>query len=346
MLNSAEAIMKLALLIFFLCITSLLYCQKSTNFSHVDWKVLSVEAAAPDTLAHWLTSSYKTALEKTRAIFRWITENISYRSKGPYKETFKPIKYLKADADDTSTVLKSLDERVAEIVLTRRLAVCDGYARLFKTLCNYAGLQAEVITGFARNGNQRSFKSNHRWNAVMIDSTWHLLDVTWASGHSTYSSDDFIKSFNDHYFLTPPGDFIRDHYPEDIRWTLINDSPTPREFNSSPFKYQAFQKFNITSYFPHKGIMEANIGDTLSFSLEADDATKELQVADTLLNNSLNDTAAVLVVPKLLNKNHLQAKYIVTSERPHWIYIIYNDEVVLRYRLRVSAKDASTLATN
>jgi hypothetical protein len=331
--------MKVFFVTFLIGLTSSLYSQKSVDFSHVDWKVLSVEAAAPDTLAHWLTSSYKTDLEKARAIFRWIAENISYNAKGPYKQHFKPLKYHKEDTYDTSTVLKSLDERVAEIVLTRKLAVCDGYARLFKTLCDYAGLKSEVITGFARSGNQKNFKSNHRWNAVMIDSTWHLLDVTWASGHSTYSSNDFIKRFNDHYFLTPPGDFILDHYPEDIQWTLMNESPTPREFNSSPLRYQAYQKFKITSFFPQRGTIEASIGDTLSFSIDAVDATKPLQVIDTIYNNPLSDSLAVIVPPVFItNKKLLTATYIVTSETPQWIYIVHNDEVILRYRLKVSPK--------
>jgi Uncharacterized protein involved in cytokinesis, contains TGc (transglutaminase/protease-like) domain len=28
----------------------------------------------------------------------------------------------------------------------------------------------------------RRFAVNHTWNSVYIDSTWYLLDVTWASG--------------------------------------------------------------------------------------------------------------------------------------------------------------------
>ena len=226
-------------------ITATSWSQKSVDFSHIDWKVLSVEAAAPDTLARWLTSAYKTELEKTRAIFRWIAEHISYKAKGPHKGPFKPLKYLNDDEADTSKTLKSLDERVAEIVLTRRLAVCDGYARLFKTLCDYAGIKSEIISGFARTGFERGinkFKTNHRWNAVMIDSVWHVLDVTWASGYTTNSFDDFTKRFNDYYFLTPPANFIKDHYPEDIRWSLMSEASIPWEFNAAPLKYQPFEK--------------------------------------------------------------------------------------------------------
>jgi hypothetical protein len=174
----------------------------------------------------------------------------------------------------------------------------------------------------------------------MIDSAWHLLDVTWASGHSTFSSDDFVKRFNDHYFLTAPNDFISDHYPEDLRWTLMNESPTPREFNSSPLKYQAYQKFKITSYYPQKGVIEASPGDTLAFSIEASDALKPLQVFDSVFINPHSDSLAVIVAPVYLsNRKPLTANYVVSSNTPQWIYVVYNDEVILRYRLRIVKRE-------
>lgn len=332
--------MKALFLLIFTIITTSAWSQKSVDFSHIDWKVLSIEAAAPDTLAHWLTSPYKTDLEKTRAIFRWITENIAYRAKGPYRGPFKPVKYLKPDVEDTATKLKTLDERVAEIVLTRKLAVCDGYARLFKTLCEYAGLKSEIITGFARTGYERAgnFKSNHRWNAVMIDSTWHLLDVTWASGHSTYSSDDFIKRFNDHYFLTAPQDFIRDHYPENISWTLLTEPPVPKEFSASPFKYQEFQKFKIKSYYPAKGMIEATVGDTIQFKIEGSDAEEKLLVLDSLPPDSLYQDIQYIHEPRVYLNGMLTTQYVVTGESPQWLYLLYNNQVIMRYRVKVSAK--------
>jgi hypothetical protein len=334
--------MKAIFILLLLIITSTSWSQKSVDFSHIDWKVLSIEAAAPDTLARWLTSPYKTELEKTRAIFRWIAENISYKAKGPHKGPFKPLKYLNDDADDTSTILKSLDLRVAELVLIRKLAVCDGYARLFKTLCDYAGIKSEVVSGFARSGFERGidkFKTNHRWNAVMIDSVWHVLDVTWASGHSTYNSDDFTQRFNGYYFLTPPKDFIKDHYPEDIHWSLISEAPIPREFNAAPLKYQTFQKFKIHSYSPQKGIIEAAVGDTLSFEMKGSDATKNILVLDSLPNDSLYQDIQFPFTQPVYKAEALRTQYIVVNESPQWLYMIYNDVVIMRYRLKIKKSD-------
>jgi transglutaminase/protease-like cytokinesis protein 3 len=141
------------------------------------------------------------------------------------------------DANDTGA-LKPLNERVAEGVLRKRVAFCDGYARLFKTLCDYAGITSELITGYAKTSNRKrtdySFRSNHRWNAVMIDSTWKLLDATWASGYISSGSNDFVRRFDDKYFLSPPEEFIKDHYPEDTRWTLLPSPPSFKDYLNAP----------------------------------------------------------------------------------------------------------------
>ena len=51
-----------------------------------------------------------------------------------------------SEPEDTSAELKPLVEHVAEIVLRRRTAVCDGYTKLFKALCDHAGVQNEIIS--------------------------------------------------------------------------------------------------------------------------------------------------------------------------------------------------------
>ena len=143
---------------------------------------------------------------------------------------YHPIKFL-PEPEDTSSVWKSAHEMTAEKVLRRRIAVCDGYAKLFKTLCEYSGIQSEVITGYAKNNTERSlrFRTNHTWNAVRIDSVWHLLDVTWASGYVNYG-EQFVQRTDESYFLPSPKVFFNDHYPEDLRWSLLENPPSLNEF--------------------------------------------------------------------------------------------------------------------
>ena len=87
----------------------------------------------------------------------------------------------------------------------------------------------------------------------LFDSAWHLLDATWASGY--ISRNEFVHDYDAQYFLTAPEIFIKDHYPDDPRWTLLDESPLPGEFNNSPFKQKSFIKYQFTSYYPTRPVL-------------------------------------------------------------------------------------------
>ena len=157
----------------------------------------------PSSLARQLTASCKNEREKVTAIFRWITENISYRIKPVIKKQEIVIRSLEKYSGEASMPddgpLKPLNERVAETVLQKREAICEGYARLFTTLCDYSGICSAIIPGFAKNKENipaKRFGVNHYWNAVMIDGVWHLLDVTWASGYISLNGNEFIREYD------------------------------------------------------------------------------------------------------------------------------------------------------
>ena len=82
-------------------------------------------------------------------------------------------------------------------------------------------------------------------------------------------ANEYIRQYNDFYFLTPPDEFIRDHYPEDLQWTLLKDPPVYREFAQSPFRYSGYVKAGVSSYFPAKGVIDVSVGDTVLIELKA-----------------------------------------------------------------------------
>ena len=330
--------MKSLFTFFFSLAMKLSFSQGQTvNLAYVDRKVQKVEVSSPDSLAQKLTSSYVTDLEKLRSIFRWITENISYRTKNVVGSR-RSIKYMIEEED---TLSQSLNERIAVEVLKKREAVCDGYARLFKILCDYAGLRSEIITGYARSNIDRVgsyFKSNHRWNAVFLDSSWHLLDVTWASGYISYG-DQFIKAYDNYYFMTPPEQFIRDHYPEDSRWTLLTNPPTLKEFYRTPFKHSAFSKYSIVSFAPAKGIIEASVGDTIKVELTMGNNEKHEIAPDTLKDDThiLPLAFSLDSLKPVFNddKKRISYQYTINSPSVEWLNVMYNDDVILRYKLNI-----------
>lgn len=269
--------------------------------------------------------------QKVEAIFQWITSNISYNLR------LEKIKDPLPDYEEDSVgELRPLNHRVAETVLKRRQAVCDGYARLFKTLCDHAGVKSEHITGYARTSMSRSgerFKTNHSWNAVYIDSNWYLLDVTWASGYITWRSKEFIRSYDETYFLTSPARFVQDHYPEDPKWTLMDNAPVFKEFDYSPLKYGAFTTSRIVSFSPSKGIIDASVGDTINFELTCapgqGNSRNVLLVSDSVPPDPDEDRDRI----GIWGERKISFPYVVT-ESTKWIYVIWNGQPVLRYYFR------------
>jgi hypothetical protein len=234
-------------------------------------------------------------------------------------------------------------------VLRKRVAVCDGYSRLFKVLCTYSGIKAEIVQGYGRvnGGGERKFKTNHTWNAVQIDSVWKLLDVTWASGYTTYA-DDFIQKQNDFYFLTPADKFITDHYPEELRWTLLANPTAPSELKKLPFRSKNFFKYGIGNYFPQSGIIEASVGDTIAFSIQL----KDLARAKTTSADPFMDTVtytqwplSAFVKPAKEKGATVLYSYVV-EPASEWINLLYNDDVIMRYQLVVSIRKENANATS
>jgi hypothetical protein len=324
---------------------------QSIRFSAVDNYVQSIPFAPPDSLAIQLTRPFNTELEKTRAIFKWITDHIDYNVVNFRNRHINANRIVTDEPDDTSDVLKPLNERVALLVLHRKTAVCDGYSRLFKTLCDYAGLKAEIVRGYARTGwsTGNRFKSNHIWNAVQIDGKWHLLDATWAAGYVRSFANEFVRAFDETYFLTPPENFILDHYPEELKWTLMNKPPALREYDRMPFTYSAFNYYRIDSYFPSKGIIEAKVGDTLRFEIEGPEREKYLRIATSPVvdSNLFYQDEQWLYTPRpegLVYTRKTRFDYVVDSYEDQWLYVIFNEEVILRYRLLLKRDSQTTIA--
>jgi hypothetical protein len=55
-------------------------------------------------------------------------------------------------------------------------AVCEGYAKAFKVLCDQLGVPAVCVSGLS---DKSRAGSGHMWNLVQIGGAWYLVDVTW-----------------------------------------------------------------------------------------------------------------------------------------------------------------------
>ncbi len=208
---------KLIFIIFFTGLSAGSVYSQSGGNGEADRHALSTEAAAtedPERLAEYLTRPFNDETQKVRAIFRWIAEHIRYDTQA----------FFRSDS--------SWEE--PHQVLRHRTAVCTGYANLFARLADYAGIENELISGHSKGYGfepGEPFSVNHAWNAVRIDGSWRLVDPTWAAGYIDRDTREFTRNFNDHYFFTPPEQFIFDHFPEDHEWQLLGSQVSFSEYS-------------------------------------------------------------------------------------------------------------------
>ncbi|MFL5809968.1 MAG: hypothetical protein ACJ749_10640 [Flavisolibacter sp.] len=176
----------------------------------------------------------------------------------------------------------------------------------------------------------------------MIDSNWQLLDVTWASGYVNFSNE-FVQRLDETYFLTDPKRFIIDHYPEDLRWSLLEEPPGLREFRFTPFRAKSFIKYPISFISPKNGWIEAAVGDTVVIELQTKDAQKDTKISPDPFFDSTTFTlspASAFLQPSVI-ANRISYTYIVQDDQVEWLHLLYNDDVILRYRLSVRDKTNS-----
>ena len=113
----------------------------------------------------------KSVTEKAWIIYIWITHNIEY----------------------DVVCLQNKDYRFCkpQSVLERGLAVCAGYAELYKTLCTQLGVvECISIGGYSKGGGykvgQKVTEESHVWNAIPrmgSDGKLRFIESTWGAGY-------------------------------------------------------------------------------------------------------------------------------------------------------------------
>ena len=177
----------------------------------------------PDQLVSYLEDVAETDLEKARALYVWLAENISYDAKSINKNKY---------GDNT-----------AEGVLKSKKAVCAGYANLFELLGKQMGLNILTLGGYSKNTDDEQEwyfvdeEADHAWNVIRIDGEWKVFDATWAAG---IAYDDkkgrmvFKKQYTDNWFNLSPYEAIFTHYPEDTSLMFTKSKITLEEYEKFP----------------------------------------------------------------------------------------------------------------
>ena len=92
-------------------------------------------------LAQRISEDFNTDREKARAVFFWIANNIEYGLEESDKFGFEYS--TKSEYDEK---LKKHNKKLVKRVISKGVAVCEGYALLFTKVCDELGIQSRVIT--------------------------------------------------------------------------------------------------------------------------------------------------------------------------------------------------------
>lgn len=109
---------------------------------------------------------------KVRVIHDWVCSEFAY----DYES------YIKNSINNAAT---------AGWVFENQKGVCSGFARMCNIMFTTVGVPTLNIVGYA-NGNgisaDQTYSSNHEWNAVYLNGSWRVIDVTWDCVNKDYGS--------------------------------------------------------------------------------------------------------------------------------------------------------------
>lgn len=219
-------------------------------------------------LSYKLTSKLPTKVEKFRAIYTWVCNNIKGDINQHNKVTKTRVKY-KNDSLYLNKWNHEYKKTAFKKLLKYKKTMCTGYAYLIKELAFLADIECEIVDGYGRTveSNVEELEmTNHSWNAVKLNDKWYLCDATWSSGYMD-EENSFIKDYNDGYFLTDPTLFAKNHFPILKKW-LLNTSTTSTTFTDSPIVYGEAFKHKVIPMTPSTMNIEVKKREEIIFKFE------------------------------------------------------------------------------
>jgi len=316
---------------------------QNVNYNHKDFtKADSVASLYPNhslsdlrNLSYKLTHPFATDVDKFRAIYRWVCDNIENDYDFYKKNKYKREKLKNRPAELTEWNQK-FSPRVFQKLLEQHKTVCTGYAYLVKELATYAGIPCEIINGYGRTIAANiggSGIANHSWNAVELNNQWYLCDATWSSGSINAQEAIFIRQFSDAYFLAASSLFVKNHYPLDTTWILLKQKPSLQEFLNGPIIYINALSYQVTPIFPKQFNINASKGDTIHFRFQKEgDKLKESMELEIIHAVS---TSSMYPAINEESQGLYNIDYVFTRRGTFVVHLLLNTEYLFTYTVNV-----------
>ena len=268
-------------------------------------------------LAGEITKDCTNEASKARAIYNWITANITY------------------DTAEWRNIVSGANDYIhphdPASVLERGNTVCIGYAWLFDDLCTAADLESTFLIGDVRGyrgtpDDELVSSVRHAWSAVREDGEWKLLDATWGAKQEGEKDSDY-KARADYYFDTPPNQFVFDHLPEDADWQLLaNPVPTETAFSILPNLKPAFFTDELKLGGDYTSVLGAKTDERYRLSFGKPEGANVVFTLGPASNgeaskqirsvNSASGKAVSAIIPPLQKGEHLLRVYSRTDDGP------------------------------
>lgn len=252
----------------------------------------------------------KTILDRVWIVFYWIARNIEY--------------------DTVPYVGKKLADKSAEAVFRTRKAIGDGYANLFRRLCDDLELTCEKIHGYSKTyifdlHSKSTVPLDHTWNAVQISQYWYLVDVTCGAGHLD-DNQVFKRELNPYYFLSPPHEIIYHHMPAMERWQLLKIPINMAQYMQMPKLWPQFFQHDLRLINPIDTI-HVDLDPRQSYAIVLMQAPRYINlIAAFLLNDKEVDGGCQVVYDA---RKHLYTSYFApTVTGVHMIRFFAKNEAI------------------
>ncbi|KAH8656528.1 hypothetical protein BGZ60DRAFT_458674 [Tricladium varicosporioides] len=175
---------------------------QAVNLSLVDKNARFINSLPPMTnpislATGFVCRPYRSDVQRLRAIFTWVSEKIIW------EEDFE----CEVDSRRVIQTKRGCAEEVAVLVLE---------------MCAAVGIHAEVVRGYLKTPGEVPElnimpRSNHWWNAVIVDGEWRIMDCSLAAPsnprRALYSSTSG-QSAESFWFLAQPMEICWTHIPE------------------------------------------------------------------------------------------------------------------------------------
>ncbi|WP_026777123.1 transglutaminase domain-containing protein [Polaribacter sp. Hel_I_88] len=283
-----------------------------------------------------ITKDLETDLEKLRAIYVWICNNIA-NDFGLYTKNKRKRERFQKDSIRLHEWNSEFKTLLFKRLLKKKKTICTGYAYLLKEMCKIVGIEAKIVNGFGRTSTvdfSTLTEANHSWNMVKIDEKWYVCDPTWATGISFPEEGRFDFQFNEGYFLTTPQLFFKNHFPMVKEFSLLKGkTPTLQEFIEMPLLYGEAYNFLESHISPNKMYQEIKQNDVFTFEYQL---KKNIIINDLKLISSTGNNDRTLKPEINLQNKKLAITYQFKHKGFYDVHLYHQKKIIATYTFNVT----------